>query len=509
MLIMASVKTYFNELGYSDISELMILHTANAIAYYRNIEKDIDKLYESRKYEFYKMAVESTVYNNAVSTQLNLHEEIYTKKMLGILLVAEEDNDIQQQVVQIIKKANGKIYACIKAGKPQEYIAEMIMGGLDFSLMHSATFLMIYLMIVIKDKEKMSEEDRRLITYTLEEYREKQVTADTEGIIRSIEKGIKDNNEFLKALQERIGENKGTFESYTDITLSRNEDIKKLDTIVALLFELENLSSSNIMGQIKLTNKDVEQILMAYKLMYNDKNLERSTNILINGILVKSLIKAYKNVKEIYFKNNRETLFLDLEYLEEKLKDSENRNKLLEEKLAALEKENNKLKLNLDSEIRNAEKNFNKEAVQLRKDFNELKVKYENEVKNRNELNELREMMFEIKQEYIPEKVEISLEDLTKDKKVAIIGGTNDWRMKIKDKYSNFITIDGFNEGFDANILNNMNFIFFYTGYMNHGTYYKVINVARNKEILFGYIGKTNVELIEREMADILKKHGF
>lgn len=44
---------------------------------------------------------------------------------------------------------------------------------------------------------------------------------------------------------------------------------------------------------------------------------------------------------------------------------------------------------------------------------------------------------------------------------------------------------------------------------MNHGTYYKVINVIRNKEIQFGYIGKTNAELIEREMVDVLQRHKF
>jgi len=44
---------------------------------------------------------------------------------------------------------------------------------------------------------------------------------------------------------------------------------------------------------------------------------------------------------------------------------------------------------------------------------------------------------------------------------------------------------------------------------MNHGTYYKAINIIRNKEIPFGYIGKTNIELIEREMMDVLQRHEF
>jgi hypothetical protein len=506
---MASVKEYFNDLGYTDISDLMMLHIANGIAYYRNIEKDIDELYESRKYEFYKMAKESPVYNHFAITQLNLHEEIYTKKMLGVLLLAEEDNDIQQQVMQTIKKANKRMFAGIKSNGYMGYMAEIITDNFDFSLIHSGTFVGIYLLLTIKGKDIINEREKQLIKGVLEEYREKQIIGNSESMLIDIEKGIQDNKQFLKILKERITEDKGSYLDYHDVTLSTNENIKKTDSIVALLFELENLSSSNIMGQVKLTDNDIQQILMSYKILYNDKNLERSTNVLIYGIIIKSLIKAYKNVKDIYFKNNKETLFLDLEYLEGKLKKSEEKEKLLEEKLKILANENDKLKNNLDRQIKNVEKNFNNETISIRKELCDYKGKYDTELKNRNELNELRELMFLIRKEYIPEKLEVNINDLTKHKKIAVIGGSNEWKMRITEKYSNITGIDGFNEGFDQNILSTIDFVFFYTGYMNHGTYYKAINFMRNKEIPFGYIGKTNIDLVEREMVDVLKKHGF
>lgn len=59
---------------------------------------------------------------------------------------------------------------------------------------------------------------------------------------------------------------------------------------------------------------------------------------------------------------------------------------------------------------------------------------------------------------------------------------------------------------FDTNILSNYDYIFFYTGYMDHATYYRAINFIRSYNIKFGYIGKTNMELVEDELIDELEK---
>lgn len=48
------------------------------------------------------------------------------------------------------------------------------------------------------------------------------------------------------------------------------------------------------------------------------------------------------------------------------------------------------------------------------------------------------------------------------------------------------------NENFDSDILNNIDFIFFYTNYLSHKLYYKVINIAREQNINVGYIKNTN-----------------
>ncbi|HBN05362.1 MAG TPA: hypothetical protein DD434_06190, partial [Bacteroidales bacterium] len=122
------------------------------------------------------------------------------------------------------------------------------------------------------------------------------------------------------------------------------------------------------------------------------------------------------------------------------------------------------------------------------------------------EINKLREMLFSIKNEYTPQKQVKTLNEYLEEYRILIVGGATEWRRKIKEQYPQILTIDGFNENFDINTLKNIDFIFFFTGYMNHGTYYRFINHIRNKNIKFGYIGKTNLELVESELVEEIEK---
>ena len=52
-----------------------------------------------------------------------------------------------------------------------------------------------------------------------------------------------------------------------------------------------------------------------------------------------------------------------------------------------------------------------------------------------------------------------------------------------------------------------VDYVFFFTGHMSHATYYKAINYIRLNQIPFGYIGKTNLDLVELELIDELEKY--
>lgn len=242
---------------------------------------------------------------------------------------------------------------------------------------------------------------------------------------------------------------------------------------------------------------------------YEKHEISQIERLVAIGVFIKLLLKEYRKARKLYFENNKETLYFELEELDNKLKQVIKDNTTMQQEINKYKEKITSIDRTLEEEKNKLRKEYDKEVIELKREISKLKCQINESEDNKQELNELREMMFLIKQDYVPKKEEVSLKELIKDKRIVIIGGTNDWRIKVKDKYTNIITIDGFNEGFDISILNNINFVFFYTGYMNHGTYYKAINIIRNKEIPFGYIGKTNVDLIEREMIDILQRHEF
>ena len=71
------------------------------------IYKDIDLLYQKRKYEFYRLARENEWYNHPLITEGSLLHEEYAKKMLGIMLYQtdnSEDEDIAKEVDNLVKK---------------------------------------------------------------------------------------------------------------------------------------------------------------------------------------------------------------------------------------------------------------------------------------------------------------------------------------------------------------------------------------------------------------------
>ena len=70
----------------------------------KKIYKDIDRVYQQNKYEFYKAAKASELYNHHIVREGSLIQEEYCKKVLGIILGAGEDKKIHTEIENLIKK---------------------------------------------------------------------------------------------------------------------------------------------------------------------------------------------------------------------------------------------------------------------------------------------------------------------------------------------------------------------------------------------------------------------
>lgn len=481
-------------------------HIAEAFAHDKRVFKDLDKLYEKHKYSAYKLAKNSNAYNHIVITQGSIEMEIYRKKALGLILVAEENDELSEELFKIIKKYFKDLYEIVI--KDKNIVGFLSKKDKDILVVEkSYVYLAFYL-----SRKVMSNTVNIPKNYEMFLLRMKELAIDTARIgdlSKSKNNLIDENKVLIKYIYKRINENKGKYSCYEDIFNSKDNEIQRYDNIIALIFDMEGFSISKLLNSISLTQQDINEIILSYTLTYKDididKNIDRITNVLINGIIIVSLLKAYKIVKEEYFLNNKETMYLELSRLEDAIK--------------ILETKNNELRIenqNLNNKVENSDKNFNNEIKKLKNQYTEeinllrnknlkLEKELEEEKKNKIELNELRNMLFKIESNYEPRQAGIDLKEIIKEKNIFIIGGASDWRKRIKEKYSNISTLDGFVETFDTKILNNADIVFFSVGFMNHATYYKAINYIKSKNIPFRFIWKTNIELAESEIAEELK----
>jgi hypothetical protein len=483
-----------------------------AFVYKENMRKDIEKLYDIDKYKYYKKASTSPVYNHVFLLQGGIEREFYAKKALGIILCAEEEPDILDKLLGIIKKHYGYLYYLVKnddIDKIKKAIDEMVLkpvSPMELLTYESISFYLISKTIKYDETGDFLESPKgEFITLVTQQ----AYLAESMSLVnQDITSLIREKKGLIKKIEKRIEDNIGGLFCFEDIYYCKDENIQKYKEIITSIFDFEKISISTLLSDVVLTREDIDEIICAYTLNYDDQNLERSTNVLINGIIIKSLLRAYKNVKKMFFSNNKETLYLDMEKLEDEISNLKDLNNNLNLKITTISSELEDLKLKYEKDIKEVKKPYEQEIRNLKSKIEIL----ENELKNKDEqvyvdeLNALRETIFSIKNEYIPKCSNENIEIYIKNKKTMIVGGALEWRKKIKDKYPEILTMDGFNENFDVSILNNIDFVFFYVGYMNHATYYKAINIIRSKGIHFSYIGKTNIDFVEKEMIEEFQK---
>lgn len=488
-----------------EVYATLLANICEAFAYDKRIQKELDKLYEEYKYTAYKKVKESKVYNHLIITQGDLEKEIYCNKALGLILLGEEDDVVSKKLLALIKRYYNELYTAVNSKLESDllkYFAKFVLEDYIPSIRKANEYLGAYLIIKTKSKESFTDGHKKYIDSILKS--SNAMTTNTWSYLDT-KVSIKESIEKIYSIFKRIEENKGYYHCYEDIYNSRDEEIKKYEAIISLIFDFEKMSISNLLNSVELSDQDIFEIILAYTILYKDKNIERSTNVLINGIIIKSLIKAYKKVKEAYFKNNKETLYLEFETLENEIKELENKYKLSVETSKSIKSKLSKINVETDKKISKIENDYKSQISLLNKQIKKLEQELQNEKKNKRELVELREVIFNIENNDEINKPTYDLQNLIGDKKIMVVGGTFEWRKRLKDKNPEILTLDGFTETFDTRIFNNIDIVFFYVGYMNHGTYYKVVNTLKNKEIPFKYIGRTNIELVENEIADELK----
>ncbi len=333
MKISELVDVLEDEKKYIDI----LLDVATAFSYNTKVRKEIDSIYESDRYHYYKVAKESKAYSGYAVTMGGITNEVYAKRALGVILCAEDDLNVAERLIRIIRRNFFHVYSAVeskKENKLNKLLVDMIGGNLNIGEEKTLETFIIYLIVKLNaDKESVPSQHMRYISVYMES-KEVKCFAD-EDKNKLIDEKIK----TIDGIKKRIEKNKGSYLGYEDLYNSKDEMIHQYVGIITALFDLNQLSASRILSHIKLTEDDINEIILSYTIFYNDKNLERSSNVLVNGIIIKSLILAYKEVRETFIKNNKETLYFNMEELEDKVHVLKSENNELQSGLEASNKQ--------------------------------------------------------------------------------------------------------------------------------------------------------------------------
>lgn len=458
-----------------------------AIGHNKRIYKDIDKMYQKNKYEYYKAAKKHKLYNHIAIKEGSLLQEEYCKKVLGIL-VGNKDDEWVKDFDKLLKKGFEYTYTYVENHRRidleefarafmKKYKGEKDKYGVPIE--HHVVIL-LFLAINDNDKEIVKNETHDKYLHLLNMLWEHSNHNETRI---SLNKLTIEEKKEIKELKQAIYNEYGEIRNFDDIVIKRL-DLEGLD-LCGFLFDYEDLSSFSIFDEVKFTDKDIDEILYLFILNKEDlSDIKNITKLFISYMYIKYMIKAYKKVKETYFKNNKETMYIEIEELEKSLNTAT-------QKLFAQKQELNKLQQQLEK---------------LERENKRLKTELEEERKNRNELIGLREFMFSLdRQEEYNIKEEIDMEFLRNYKSV-IIGGHEKWQQRMKELLPNFIFIHPDQTNFDTKILENIDIIFIYVNYLNHGIYYKVMSAIEGKNIKVAYLNQQNEDKVLQEIYQKIKK---
>lgn len=467
-----------------------------------DLKKSINKLYLLDKMKYYNAAINSSCINHIILTQGTLDQEIQGRKALGILLIAEKDYNLRNNIITLLRKAYPIVFNAVKKNNKSELTKRYLKMNKITRNIESGLEASVYFYFSIYRSEQSV--DQGFIISIIEDMKFFEFC---DPITREIDKEVELHKLELQKIKSLLKREYGKLNSYEDVLNSEFQHIEDFGVILQNMFIINKFDINYLFHNSNFFN--IDEIILSYiKRNNGDIDLKVILQTLITGIFIKSLINEYKNSRTLYFQNNQETLFFEINSLEEKLSNIEKEKVDILAKVTYIEQEKASSDKILNSHLNNLNRKHKFETSALENRIIELENQLLSEKKYRAELNELREHLFIVNNNnYVPSASEKTLDYYIARNNIIIIGGTKEWRRKFRDKYPQLRTLSGFNGTFDTNILANYDYVFFYTGCMDHATYYRAINFIRSQDIDFGYIGKTNMELVEDELIDELQKY--
>lgn len=173
------------------------------------------------------------------------------------------------------------------------------------------------------------------------------------------------------------------------------------------------------------------------------------------------------------------------------------------ESLALEKKIMDKEKLFIQNSLHNLEEEvtlLNQEISRLRSENESLLKKHENESKDLTALRNYVYLLSANDTDSIAADTSYINYDNWSDRKVAVIGGHDNWQSKLKDEFPNWTYVRSENKNFPAAAIKDKDYIICNTEVLSHAAYYKLISVkGKGQKLLF--VRSNNLDLVMKELA--------
>jgi hypothetical protein len=456
----------------------LIPFVAETIGYNNLVYEKVDKIYFKDKYTYYKLAKYSEFYNSSILCDNDFIKEEYCKKSLGIILHLITTNDEELKI---------EFYDMINVG--WNYTTVYVKSRIKFDIKDFTS-------VFIKKNggfENLSTDKLNhnlLIGYFLAVNNGKEIVQSE--MLENFNGMLLDRMNFDKNTLKRISIPNDT-EALEKIRVLRNKLLNTKNKIsiddmygkyrendylnlINYMFDYEFMSVS--ICDMKLDQKEIDEII--WSMIY--VNPDEEINKFISLIYIRSMLKKFKELKKHYLENNKETMYFEIN---------------------SIEKENQKLK----SEIELLKKNVNESHKVIKNQENLIK-KLEKKVNDSRlydqELYSLREFIFNLDNELEDHKTKETTIEITN--KILVLGGHENWQNRMKKVLPNTIFIKSEELNYDTSLIQNVELVYIYINYLNHGIYYKTIGAAKRYNKKIYYLNASNEKIILEEMYRAIRK---
>lgn len=462
-------------------------HFIKALVHKEKLYPDIDTVYEKNKFKYYQAAKKSPLYNHGIARATVLKKEQYFRKVAGIFICATEgDKDAEQAILELFKKGYRRVYNVVKNETETsfyEFIKIIKNNYKDLSLedYDSLMYAFFYFTMVLEIEITDMDDKIKAILENMEDYYSE---SSKKRINLEVQK--KEYPDLYKAvIQDRKILNKN---SYFMNCLDK-------ESPYGYLFDLEEVSITDIMNEVRFEQKELDEISLAYEISKTRNYDIDFEEYVVPALFIRAICQEYKKTKELYFKDNQENIQLQL--YEEKRK----------HEAVVAEKEQENLKLRNSLELLQREKEEMLQQIeQIKKDQDRVVARKDLEEKEREELFSLREFAYQQMEKDADPIIENQIPyEALKETRCVVIGGHDNWTAKMKKCLPNWTFISPNSSYFDANLLQNADHVFIFADYCNHPLYHRAISSMPNRKRSFSYLSSVNVEKSLRTIAEVLE----